>query len=136
MQGHLVGFESIADEEDRFGEVRFISDGGVAYDREVEKRQSKRLPARCRPEPEPKESSDEFTEALLDSFDPKRIRSEHRDKTAEKIREAKTHAEKMQIAQKYHESLLVRDPYVFSKGAYARLLAENRTALKFERVHE
>ena len=138
MKEHLVGFESLPDEEDCFGEVLSVGDGAEAYDREVELRQTNRLPNRCRPNQSHSEKmNDEKLHEMMAAYaDKKHIRSEYRDKTAEKIKAAKTHAEKMEIARKYHEALLIRDPYVFDKRTHARLLAQNRTALKFERVHE
>ena len=111
---HLVSFE------DAFG------DGEETYNKEVESRQKT---------PKSRQKKLNLRQIIEESLKhPKRSRSEQRDKTAEKIKAAKTHDEKMAIAKEYHESVTHPDEYAFpEKWQREQLLKENRTALKFKK---
>ena len=92
--------EHLASFEDAFG------DGEATYWREVDERQKTPKSRRKKPKKTLRERIEDVTRL------PKGIvvRSEDRDKVAEKIRKAKTHEEKMAIAQKYHrKSLAISD---------------------------
>ena len=120
------------------------TDGGVTYNRMVQRRQPARM-SKAETDQRDARFFATFVEILRcermeksDENHSSKARTPMRAIVAQKLKEAKTHEQRMIIAQRYHESLekplyLPTVPRKVRERLHREILTKNRTGLKFKK---